>query len=139
MKRELESKLLAWKNNSARKPLIVMGARQVGKTYLLQQFGNNHYDHVAYINCDNNPRVANLFTEDYDMERIILAIGAITSVPIIAGKTLIILDEIQELKNGLTALKYFCEQASQHHVAVAGSLLENRHLSERLIYSICIR
>lgn len=123
MKRELESKLLAWKNNSARKPLIVMGARQVGKTYLLKQFGNNHYDHVAYINCDNNPRVANLFTEDYDMERIILAIGAITSVPIIAGKTLIILDEIQELKNGLTALKYFCEQASQHHVAVAGSLL----------------
>ena len=63
MKRELESKLLAWKNNSARKPLIVMGARQVGKTYLLQQFGNNHYDHVAYINCDNNPRVANLFAK----------------------------------------------------------------------------
>ncbi len=123
MKRELESKLLAWKNNSGRKPLIVMGARQVGKTYLLQQFGNDHYDYVAYINCDNNPRVANLFAEDYDMERIILAIGAITGVPIIAGKTLIILDEIQELKNGLTALKYFCEQASQHHVAVAGSLL----------------
>lgn len=123
MKRELESKLLEWKNNPSRKPLIVMGARQVGKTYLLQQFGNNHYDHVAYINCDNNPRVAHLFTEDYDMERIILAIGAITGVPIIAGKTLIILDEIQELKNGLTALKYFCEQASRHHVAVAGSLL----------------
>ena len=123
MKRELESKLLEWKNNPSRKPLIVMGARQVGKTYLLQQFGNNHYDHVAYINCDNNPRVAHLFAEDYDMERIILAIGAITGVPIIAGKTLIILDEIQELKNGLTALKYFCEQASQQHVAVAGSLL----------------
>ena len=123
MKRELESKLLAWKNNPGRKPLIVMGARQVGKTYLLQQFGSVHYDHMAYINCDNNPRVANLFAEDYDMERIILAIGAITGVPIIAGKTLIILDEIQELKNGLTALKYFCEQAPQHHVAVAGSLL----------------
>ena len=123
MKREIESKLLAWKNNPSRKPLIVMGARQVGKTYLLQQFGNNHYDHVAYINCDNNPRVANLFAEDYDMERIILAIGAITGVPIIAGKTLIILDEIQELKNGLTALKYFYEHASQQHVAVAGSLL----------------
>ena len=123
MKRELESKLLAWKNNPSRKPLIVMGARQVGKTYLLQQFGSVHYDHMAYINCDNNPRVANLFAEEYDMERIILAIGAITGVPIIAGKTLIILDEIQELKNGLTALKYFCEQAPQHHVAVAGSLL----------------
>ena len=123
MKRELESKLLAWKNNPGHKPLIVMGARQVGKTYLLQQFGSDHYEHMAYINCDNNPRVANLFAEDYDMERIILAIGAITGVPIIAGKTLIILDEIQELKNGLTALKYFCEQAPQHHVAVAGSLL----------------
>lgn len=123
MKRELEGKLLAWKNNPTRKPLIVMGARQVGKTYLLQQFGSAHYDHVAYINCDNNPRVTNLFAEDYDMERILLAIGAITGVPIIAGKTLIILDEIQELKNGLTALKYFCERASQHHVAVAGSLL----------------
>ena len=123
MKREIESKLLAWKNNPSRKPLIVMGARQVGKTYLLQQFGSDHYDHVAYINCDNNPRVANLFAEDYDMERIILAIGAITGVPIIVGKTLIILDEIQELKNGLTALKYFYEHASQHHVAVAGSLL----------------
>lgn len=123
MKRNAENQLIAWKNNPYRKPLIVMGARQVGKTYLLQQFGNNHYDHVAYINCDNNPSVANLFAEDYDMERILLAIGAITKVPIIAGKTLIILDEIQELKNGLTALKYFCELAPQHHIAVAGSLL----------------
>ena len=123
MKRTVENQLIAWKNNPHRKPLIVMGARQVGKTYLLQQFGNNHYDHVAYINCDNNPSVANLFAEDYDMERILLAIGAIAKVPIIAGKTLIILDEIQELKNGLTALKYFCELAPQHHVAVAGSLL----------------
>ena len=123
MKRDIESQLIAWKNNPRRKPLIIMGARQVGKTYLLQQFGNSHYDHVAYINCDNNPSVANLFAEDYDMERILLAIGAITKVPIIAGKTLIILDEIQELKNGLTALKYFCELAPQHHVAVAGSLL----------------
>lgn len=123
MKRNAENQLIAWKNNPHRKPLIVMGARQVGKTYLLQQFGNNHYAHVAYINCDNNPSVANLFAEDYDMERILLVIGAITKVPIIAGKTLIILDEIQELKNGLTALKYFCELAPQHHIAVAGSLL----------------
>ena len=100
-----------------------MGARQVGKTYLLQQFGKNHYEHLAYINCDNNPQVANLFAEGYDIERILLAIGAITKVPIIAGKTLIVLDEIQELRHGLTALKYFCELAPQHHVAVAGSLL----------------
>ena len=123
MKREIESRLIAWKNSPNRKPLIVMGARQVGKTYLLQQFGKNNYEHVAYINCDNNPQVANLFAEDYDMERILLVIGAITKVPVIAGKTLIVLDEIQELKHGLTALKYFCELAPQHHVAVAGSLL----------------
>ena len=123
MKRDTENQLIAWKNNPRRKPLIVTGARQVGKTYLLQQFGRDHYDYVAYINCDNNPRVANLFTEDFDMERILLAIGAITKVPVIAGKTLIILDEIQELRNGLTALKYFCEMAPQQHVAVAGSLL----------------
>lgn len=123
MKREIESKLIAWKNSTHRKPLIVMGARQVGKTYLLQQFGKNHYEHLAYINCDNNPQVANLFAEGYDIERILLAIGAITKVPIIAGKTLIVLDEIQELRHGLTALKYFCELAPQHHVAVAGSLL----------------
>lgn len=123
MKREIESKLIAWKNSTHRKPLIVMGARQVGKTYLLQQFGKNHYEHLAYINCDNNPQVANLFAEGYDIERILLAIGAITKVPIIAGKTLIVLDEIQELRHGLTALKYFCDLAPQHHVAVAGSLL----------------
>ena len=123
MKRDAENRLIEWKNSPRRKPLIVMGARQVGKTYLLQQFGRDYYDHIAYINCDNNPRVANLFAEGYDIERIILAIGAITEVPIIAGKTLIVLDEIQELKHGLTALKYFCELAPQHHVAVAGSLL----------------
>lgn len=123
MRREVESQLLAWKNSPQRKPLIVTGARQVGKTYSLRQFGSEHYDNVAYINCDNNPQVANLFAEDYDMERILLAIGAITKMPVIAGKTLIILDEIQELKHGLTALKYFCELVPQHHVAVAGSLL----------------
>ena len=131
MKREIERKLIAWKNSTHRKPLIVMGARQVGKTYLLQQFGKNHYEHLAYINCDNNPQVANLFAEGYDIERILLAIGAITKVPIIAGKTLIVLDEIQELRHGLTALKYFYELAPQHHVAVAGSLLGiTMHYSE---------
>ena len=123
MERFAEKQLISWKNNPHRKPLIVMGARQVGKTYLLLQFGKRHYDHVAYINCDNNPQVANLFAEDYDMDRIMLAISAITHVPIIAGKTLIILDEIQELKHGLTALKYFCELVPEQHIAVAGSLL----------------
>ncbi len=123
MRREVEKQLIEWKNSPHRKPLIVMGARQVGKTYTLQHFGKQHYDYVAYINCDNNPQIENLFATDYNMERILLVIGAVAEVPIIAGKTLIILDEIQELRRGLSALKYFCELAPQHHVAVAGSLL----------------
>lgn len=117
------SDLVAWKQREDRKPLILLGARQVGKTYILKEFGRRHYDHVAYINCDNNQKVSDLFAADYDIQRILLAIGAITGVRVEAGKTLIILDEIQELPRGLAALKYFCEDAREYHVAVAGSLL----------------
>lgn len=95
----------------------------MGKTYILKEFGKREYKHVAYINCDNNPDVAGLFAEDYDMKRVLLVIGALTGQPIIPGETLIILDEIQELPKGLSALKYFCEDAPEYHVAVAGSLL----------------
>lgn len=115
--------LIEWKNKTNRKPLILAGARQVGKTYILKKFGEQEFQNVAYINCDDNERVKDLFSQDYDMRRIILAIGAITQQNIEAGKTLIILDEIQELRRGLSALKYFCENAPQYHVAVAGSLL----------------
>ena len=123
MERSIIKQLKEWKNSPLRKPLILAGARQVGKTYILKEFGKREYENVAYINCDNNPEVAELFAEDYDMKRVLLVIGALTGQPIIPGKTLIILDEIQELPKGLAALKYFCEDAPEYHVAVAGSLL----------------
>lgn len=123
MERSIITQLKEWKNSALRKPLILAGARQVGKTYILKEFGKREYENVAYINCDNNPEVAGLFAEDYDMKRALLVIGALTGQPILPGKTLIILDEIQELPKGLSALKYFCEDAPEYHVAVAGSLL----------------
>lgn len=123
MERSIITQLKAWKQSPLRKPLILAGARQVGKTYILREFGKREYENVAYINCDNNPAVAGLFAEDYDMKRVLLVIGALTGQTITPGRTLIILDEIQELPRGLSALKYFCEQAPEYHVAGAGSLL----------------
>ena len=115
--------LIAWKDRRDRKQLILLGARQVGKTYVLKEFGRLEFESVAYINCDDNAMVKDLFAPDYDIDRILLTIGAITGVNIQAGKTLIIMDEIQELHRGLASLKYFCENAREYHVAVAGSLL----------------
>lgn len=115
--------LAAWKDKKDRKPLILLGARQVGKTWILKEFGKRYFENVAYVNCDNNPQVGDLFSTDYDMERIIMTISAITHQSITPGNTLIILDEIQETRKGLASLKYFCEEAPQYHVAVAGSLL----------------
>ena len=99
--------LIKWRERSDRKPLILLGARQVGKTYILKEFGRRYYEQTAYINCDDNEMVKDLFLPDYDIRRILLAISSITNVSIKPGKTLIILDEIQELKRGLNALKYF--------------------------------
>ncbi|WP_308261832.1 ATP-binding protein [Prevotella sp.] len=123
MKRTIISQLKSWKESPYRKPLILAGARQVGKTYILKEFGKQEYDNVAYINCDGNSEIADIFAENYDMSRILMIIGAITKQPIVPGKTLIILDEIQELRKGLSSLKYFCEDAPEYHIAVAGSLL----------------
>lgn len=122
MKREIIADLLAWKNSKNRKPLILLGARQVGKTYILKDFGAKEYKHVAYVNFDNNKLLNNLFT-DYSTDRILKTIEGVTGVKITAGETLIIFDEIQEVKGGLGCLKYFCENAPEHHIAVAGSLL----------------
>ncbi len=123
MYRNIIERLKEWKDKERRKPLVLAGARQVGKTYILKEFGKKEFDNVAYLNCDDNVLAKDLFTQDYDIRRILLAIGAITRQTIVAGKTLIILDEIQEVERGLSALKYFCENAPQYHVAVAGSLL----------------
>lgn len=123
MYRNIIEKLKAWKNSEFRKPLILAGARQVGKTYILKEFGKAEYSNVAYVNCDKEAMAKTLFVEDYDIKRIVMAIAAITGQTIVPGKTLIILDEIQEVKRGQSVLKYFCEDAPEYHVAVAGSLL----------------
>ena len=123
MERTVMMQLKNWKNSQFRKPLILTGARQVGKTYVLKEFGKKEFKNVAYVNCDNNPDVRSLFDEDYDMKKVLMIIGAITKQPIVPGETLIILDEIQELPRGLSSLKYFCEEARQYHIIVAGSLL----------------
>ena len=122
MERLIIEELLQWKTSPRRKPLILNGARQVGKTWILKHFGEIHYDNVAYINCDKESLAAKLF-EDYDTKRIIQAIETITNTQIVAGKTLIIIDEIQEVPRGLHALKYFAENAPEQHIVVAGSLL----------------
>lgn len=123
MKRLLYNKLLQWKGSKNRKPLILNGARQVGKTYLLKCFGKNEYESVAYISCDSNDKVAAIFSGDFDVRRIILELSAYSKVDIKPEKTLIILDEIQECNRALNSLKYFCEDAPEYHIAVAGSLL----------------
>ncbi len=122
MERSLYSSLIEWKNSKDRKPLIIEGARQVGKTWLLKEFGEKEFENYVYINCENNPQLEDVFM-DYDVQRIIRSFSAIFNKKIEPGKTLIILDEIQEYPKALTSLKYFCEQASDYHVAVAGSLL----------------
>lgn len=122
MKREIYSKLLDWKNSPNRKPLIVDGARQIGKTWIIKEFGNNEYENVAYFNCDKDTAIKSLFY-NFDTDRLIRSFSAISNKTITPGKTLIILDEIQEIPLALTSLKYFCEDANEYHVIVAGSLL----------------
>lgn len=123
MKRKIYKQLLKWKRNVDRKPLMLLGARQVGKTWIMQHFGEKEYKNVAYINCDDEPRMKQLFELDYNIDRILITIQAITGVRITPADTLIILDEIQEIPRGLHSLKYFCEKAPEYHVMVAGSLL----------------
>lgn len=126
MKRYITEKLMEWKNSKERKPLILKGARQVGKTYILKEFGENNYDNVAYFNFDHDDGLASLFLNTKDPRRIIEQLSLVNGSKINPGSTLIIFDEIQECPNALNSLKYFCEEASSYHVACAGSLLEIR-------------
>ena len=124
MQRLLENDLNKWKNSPVRKPLLLLGARQVGKTWLMQYFGQNHYENMVYIRLDRNERMRRIFEESsYNMPELLLLMQAESGIKIEAGKTLIILDEIQDCPAALTSLKYFCEDIPEHHVMAAGSLL----------------
>ena len=118
-------KLIEWKNNISKKPLIIRGARQVGKTWLMKEFGKNNYKNFAYINFDRNTRMEQLFSGDMNIERIIQGLKLESGINITANDTLIIFDEVQEVPNALTSLKYFYENAPEYNIIAAGSLLRN--------------
>ncbi len=123
MYREKIEELKAWKKSPNRKPLIIRGARQVGKTWLMKEFGNKYYEKCAYINFDDNTRMEKLFEGDFDLGRILQGLKIESGVNIEPENTLIILDEVQENPKALKALKYFCENAREYHIVSAGSLL----------------
>lgn len=123
MERFLTKRLAEWKDSTRRKPLVLNGARQVGKTWLLREFGKRYFDNVAYVNLDGNTQMKAQFTAGFDTSRLLRAVEIESGEKIEPGKTLVILDEIQECPLALTALKYFCENEPNQAIAVAGSLL----------------
>lgn len=123
MKRLIMNDLMQWKNRKDRKPLIVKGVRQCGKTYILKLFGKENYEDVAYFNFEGNPALGQRFEQDLDPRRIIMELGVLHGRNINPQTTLVIFDEIQFCNSALTALKYFCEQTPEYHIVCAGSLL----------------
>lgn len=123
MKRKIMESLSAWKRQSKRKPLVLMGARQVGKTFVLKKFGEAEYVNTVYLNFEDNPRLGKLFDAGLDPKMILKALTIEMNVEILEGKTLLIFDEVQECPNALNSLKYFCEMAPNQHIVAAGSLL----------------
>ncbi len=123
MERTLITDLIKWKESPNRKPLILKGVRQCGKTYLLKEFGNRCYDGFAYFNFEENESLKSVFEKDYDTSRILFELGLYYGKTITPNNTLIILDEIQECGRAITAMKYFCENAREYHIVCAGSLL----------------
>ena len=121
MNRHIITRLEQWKNSPHRKPLILRGARQVGKTWVMKEFGRRYFKNVAYINFDNNAAMKAVFASDFDIPRIILALSAESGVSIKPDETLIIFDEVQEVPRALSSLKYFCEDASEYAIIAAGS------------------
>ena len=123
LKRIIMQKLIEWKNSKYRKPLILKGARQIGKTYILKEFGNREYEGVAYFNFDHDNDLFDIFRNTKDPKRILEQLSFIYGKAILPEKTLIIFDEIQECPNALNSLKYFNEEVNEYHIACAGSLL----------------
>lgn len=123
MKREIYQELMKWKDSSGRKPLIMYGARQVGKTYIIKEFGNNEFKNLIILNCDKDERIKRIFDNGFRTDRMISDIEIISGQKLNVGDTLVFIDEIQEAPRAISALKYFCEDARDLHVIAAGSLL----------------
>lgn len=123
MERFILKKLVDWKNSQYRKPLILKGVRQVGKTWILKEFGKRHYENIAYFNFDENEEYKQFFNTTKDVNRILQNLMLVSGTKILPEKTLIIFDEIQDCPNVINSMKYFCENAPEYHIACAGSLL----------------
>ena len=123
MYREITDTLVKWKDKKSRKPLLLTGVRQCGKTYIVKDFGNRYFDNLVYVNFEGNASLSGIFDYDLDVKRIVSEIEKVLKVNIIPGKTLLFFDEIQECPRAITSLKYFCENFSDLHVIGAGSLL----------------
>lgn len=123
MRRDITEELKKWKDSSRRKPLILTGVRQCGKTYVLKEFGKEFFDNVCYINFESSEKYRGVFEFDFDVNRIISEIELAENIKIIAGRTLVFFDEIQECPKAITSLKYFCENMPELHLVTAGSLL----------------
>ena len=123
MKRKLYEKLLAWKDSPYRKPLVIKGARQVGKTFLITEFAQNEFENAVILNCDKDKRIEDIFGHGFRTDRIISDLEILSGQKIEAGKTVIFFDEVGEAPKVLASLKYFCEDAPEYHIIVAGSLL----------------
>jgi len=137
MRRKILNRLIEWKDRTEdRKPLLLYGARQVGKTYILNEFGEKHYRNTVYINFETNVTVADYFDDDISPQRIIRYLESVVNAEILPGETLIIFDEIQSCERALTSLKYFCENAPRYHVAAAGSLLGVAVKRERFSFPV---
>ena len=136
MKRDFTKNLIAWSCSSRRKPLLVTGVRQCGKTHTLKEFGAEHFENVCYINFESSSNYAAIFEYDFDVRRIIKELELMEQCKITPGKTLLILDEIQEAPRAITALKYFCEDMRELHVACAGSLLGVALKNENIAFPV---
>jgi predicted AAA+ superfamily ATPase len=124
VRRKVEARLLKWKSKKAeRMPLLINGARQVGKTYILRDFGNRFFKNTVYVNLETNLSVASYFGDNISPEKLLRYLESYAGQKIIPGETLVILDEIQSCERALTSLKYFCEETPEYHIAAAGSLL----------------
>ena len=123
MKRKILQQLIDWKNSTSRKPLILNGARQVGKTFILREFGREYYKNTVYVNLESNSAAASLFGSNISPKKLIKYLEAETGERIVPNDTLVILDEIQSCERAVTSLKYFCEEAPEYHITAAGSLL----------------